>query len=267
MPVKVARYSLGGDVGFGIVEELGEDGEPTPDTYLTALRSHPFGEIEPVGRRIPYADVRIVAPVLPSKVVAVGRNYADHAAEFGNEVPGDPMLFLKPSTSVCGPGDPIAIPEGIGRVDHEAEVALVVGRLATQVPAARAAEVILGITVANDVSARDLQKRDGQWGRAKGFDTFCPLGPWIETDIDLGRTDVRVTCTVGEVVRQDGSTADLVHGVAKLVEFVSSVMTLLPGDVILTGTPAGVGPIAPGDVVTCAVEGVGRLSNPVVTRA
>ncbi len=266
--VKIARFSRDGTVGFGVVEELDAHGEPTSDTYLAALDGHPFGPLTPSGIRHPYADVRLLAPVLPSKVVAIGRNYADHAAEFGNEVPAEPMMFLKPSTSVCGPGDPIVLPPQSEQVDHEAELAVVIGRLCSQVPAARAADVILGYTVADDVSARDLQRRDGQWGRAKGFDTFCPVGPWVETDLDLTGpgVDMRVTCTVNGELRQDAGTADLVHGVAALVEFVSSVMTLLPGDLILTGTPAGVGPIRPGDEVTCAVEGVGRLTNPVTSR-
>jgi 2-keto-4-pentenoate hydratase/2-oxohepta-3-ene-1,7-dioic acid hydratase in catechol pathway len=178
------------------------------------------------------------------------------------------MVFLKPSTSVCGPGDPILLPRQSEHVDHEAELAVVVGRLGTDVPAARARDAILGYTVANDVSARDLQRRDGQWGRAKGFDSFCPVGPWIETDLDLtaAGSDAEVTCTVNGAVRQQGHTRDLIHGIADLVEFLSSVMTLLPGDLILTGTPAGVGPIAAGDEVTCAVSGVGRLTNPVLAR-
>ena len=266
--MKIARYSLGGQVGFGIVEALGEDGAPTADTYLAAIDGHPFGALTPTGIRHPYADVRLLAPVLPSKVVAIGRNYADHAAEMGGAVPTEPMFFLKPSTSVVGPGDAITLPRQSRKVDHEVELAVVIGRLCTDVPAARARDAILGYTVANDVSARDLQASDGQWGRAKGFDTFCPVGPWIETDLDftVASLDAAVTCTVNGEPRQDGRTSDLVHGVAALVEFVSSVMTLLPGDLILTGTPAGVGPIVAGDEVVCAVAGVGRLVNRVVDR-
>lgn len=266
--MRIARYSVDGTVGFGVVEELDEHGEPNGDTYVAALDGHPFGPLTPTGIRHRFADVRLLAPVLPSKVVAIGRNYADHAAEFGNDVPAEPMVFLKPSTSVCGPGDPIVLPPQSEHVDHEAELAVVIGRLCSQVSAAHAAEVILGYTVANDVSARDLQRRDGQWGRAKGFDTFCPVGPWVETDLDLTDpgTDLRVSCTVNGELRQDAPTSQLVHGVGALVEFVSSVMTLLPGDLILTGTPAGVGPIRPGDEVTCAVSRVGRLTNPVTSR-
>jgi 2-keto-4-pentenoate hydratase/2-oxohepta-3-ene-1,7-dioic acid hydratase in catechol pathway len=266
--VKIARYSRGGQVGFAVVEELGADGEPTPETYLAALESHPFGPLTPTGIRHAYADVRLLSPVLPSKVVAVARNYADHAAEMGGQVADEPVLFLKPSTSVIGPGDPIMLPRQSEHVDHEAEVGVVIGRLCTEVPAARARDAILGYTVANDVSARDLQRRDGQFGRAKGFDTFCPVGPWIETDLDL--TDPAVTagvhCAVNGEVRQDGDTGQLVHGIAELVAYVSAIMTLLPGDLILTGTPAGVGPIVAGDEVVCTVDGVGRLANPVADR-
>ena len=174
------------------------------------------------------------------------------------------MIFLKPNTSIVGPGEPIALPWQTEHVDHEAELAVVIGRLVRDVPEERAEEVILGYTIANDVSARDLQKADGQWGRAKGFDTFCPLGPWIETDLDT--ESARITCTVNGHLRQDASTGDLVFDVPRLVSFISSVMTLLPGDVILTGTPAGVGPIVAGDSVTVAIAGIGELTNPVVDR-
>lgn len=266
--MKIARYTVGGSVGFGVVEELGADGEPTADTYLAALDGHPFGPLTATGIRHPYADVRLLAPVLPSKIIAIGKNYADHAAEMGGEVPPQPIVFLKPSTSVIGPADRIARPRQSRQVEHEAEVAVVIGRLATDVPAARAKDVILGYTVANDVTARDLQRTDGQWGRAKGFDTFCPVGPWVETDLDLTAPDasVEVTCAVNGQVRQRGQTRELVFDVAWLVEYLSSVMTLLPGDLILTGTPAGVGPLVAGDTVTCAVEGIGRLTNGVVER-
>ncbi len=266
--MKIARYTVGGQVGYGVVEELGPDGEPTDQTYLAALASHPFGELATTGIRHPYADVRLLAPVLPSKIIAIGKNYADHAAEMGGEVPAQPIVFLKPSTAVVGPRDRIARPRQSSRVEHEAELAVVIGALATDVPAERAGSVILGATVANDVTARDLQRSDGQWGRAKGFDTFCPVGPWVETGLDLAdpATDLEVTCTVNGEVRQSGRTSDLTFGVAWLVEYLSSVMTLLPGDLILTGTPAGVGPLVAGDTVSCAVEGVGRLTNGVVDR-
>jgi 2-keto-4-pentenoate hydratase/2-oxohepta-3-ene-1,7-dioic acid hydratase in catechol pathway len=174
------------------------------------------------------------------------------------------MIFLKPSTSVIGPGEPITLPWQSERVDHEAELAVVIGRLCRDVPEERVDEVILGYTCANDVTARDLQKSDGQWGRAKGFDTFCPLGPWIETEVDLD--DARVVCRVDGDIRQDGSTGQMVRGVRELVAWISSVMTLIPGDVILTGTPAGIGPIVAGETVEIEIEGIGRLSNPVVDR-
>lgn len=266
--MKIARYILGSDVGFGVVEQFDEQDRPTADTYLVALDAHPFGPLTPTGIRHQFADVRLLAPVLPSKIVAIGRNYADHAAEMGGEVPAEPVIFLKPSTSVIGPGDAITLPRQSSHVDHEAELAVVIGRLCSDVPAERAKDVILGYTVANDVSARDLQKQDGQWARAKGFDTFCPIGPWIETDLDFTDRSLSksVTCTVNGATRQEGRTTDLVRGVAELVAFVSSVMTLLPGDLILTGTPAGVGPLVAGDEVTVAVSGVGRLTNRVTNR-
>lgn len=266
--VKIARYAMGNDVGFGVVEQLDERDQPTAETYLVALDGHPFGPLAPTGIRHDLSAIRLLAPVLPSKVVAIGKNYADHAAEMGGQVPAEPVMFLKPSTSVVGPGDAITLPRQSAHVDHEVELAVVIGRLCSEVPAERAKDVILGYTVANDVSARDLQARDGQWTRAKGFDTFCPIGPWIETELDftdpaLARS---ISCSVNGDSRQDGSTADLVRGVSELVAFVSSVMTLLPGDLILTGTPAGVGPLVVGDEVTVAVSGVGRFTNRVTAR-
>jgi 2-keto-4-pentenoate hydratase/2-oxohepta-3-ene-1,7-dioic acid hydratase in catechol pathway len=226
---------------------------------------HPFGSFEAPGPRIPYADVRLLAPVLPSKIIAVGRNYAAHAAEMGNDMPTEPMIFLKPSTSVIGPGDRIALPEQSEHVEHEAELAVVISRLCSEVPLKRVHEVILGYTCANDVSARDLQKSDGQWGRAKGFDTFCPLGPWIETDVDPD--DLAISCRVNGEVRQDSRTSLLVRGVEELVAWISNVMTLLPGDVILTGTPAGVSPIVEGDSVSVSISSIGTLTNRVTLRA
>jgi 2-keto-4-pentenoate hydratase/2-oxohepta-3-ene-1,7-dioic acid hydratase in catechol pathway len=209
--------------------------------------------------------VRLLAPVLPSKVVAVGRNYADHAREMGSEPSAEPVLFLKPSTAVVGHGDPIAYPVKLTqRVDYEGELAVIIGRLCREVPAAQAAEVIFGYTCANDVTARDLQARDGQWTRAKGFDTFCPLGPWIETDADPA--DLGLTTVVNGEVRQQARTSQLLYDVPALVEYVSTVMTLLPGDVLLTGTPAGVGPLEDGDEVSVTIENIGSLRNTVVNR-
>jgi len=202
--------------------------------------------------------------VLPSKIIAVARNYAAHAAEMGTDVPSEPMIFLKPSTSVVGPGDRIDLPPQSEQVEHEAELAIVIGRMCREVPLRRVPEVILGYTCANDVSARDLQRLDGQWGRAKGFDTFCPLGPWIVTDIDP--SDLAVTCTVGGEVRQSGRTSQMVRTVPELVSWISNVMTLLPGDIILTGTPAGVGPIVEGDSVSVSIGSIGTLTNRVALR-
>jgi 2-keto-4-pentenoate hydratase/2-oxohepta-3-ene-1,7-dioic acid hydratase in catechol pathway len=252
--VRICRVAVGDELHYGVIE-----GEA-----VALLSSHPFGPFEPDGRVLPLADVRLVAPVLPSKVIAVGKNYADHAREMGGEVPAAPMIFLKPSTSVIGPGDPIALPWQSEQVEHEAELAVVIGRLCRDVPEERVAEVVLGYTCANDVTARDLQRTDGQWGRAKGFDTFCPIGPWIETSVDLDDADI--TCLVNGDLRQSGTTGDMVRDVVELVSWISSVMTLLPGDVILTGTPAGVGPIAAGDTVSVSIDGIGTLTNPVIDR-
>ncbi|ASR34663.1 2-hydroxyhepta-2,4-diene-1,7-dioate isomerase [Prauserella marina] len=231
------------------------------DAVVLEIADHPFGNPTFTGRRWPLADVRVLAPILPSKVVAVGRNYAAHAQEFGNEVPKEPMIFLKPSTSVIGPNVAIKRPRASSQVDFEGELAVVIGQPVRNVPAARAGAAILGYTVGNDVSARDLQRSDGQWGRAKGFDTFCPLGPWIETSLDA--SDLALRSEVDGEVKQDARTSALVHKIPELVEFVSGVMTLLPGDVILTGTPEGVGPVENGQQVSITIEGIGTLTNPV----
>jgi 2-keto-4-pentenoate hydratase/2-oxohepta-3-ene-1,7-dioic acid hydratase in catechol pathway len=259
--VRIARYSFGEDVSFGVV-----DGDPAQPASLTVtpIDGHPFGPFQLAGSPLPLQDVRLLAPVLPSKVVAIGKNYAEHAAEMGGEVPDVPIVFLKPSTSVVGPHDPIAYPEVSREVHHEAELAVVIGRLCRQVPVERAAEVVLGYTCADDLTARDLQRAESQWGRAKGFDTFCPLGPWVDTTVDP--SDLRVTCTVNGETRQDGRTSQMVRSVAELIAFVTEAMTLLPGDVILTGTPAGVGPVEVGDEVAVTIEGLGTLSNRVVQR-
>ena len=251
-------------VGFGVVDGTGPDGQVSAETTVTPIVGHPFGALEVAGPPVPFADVRLLAPVLPSKIIAVGRNYAEHAAELGNDVPNEPMIFLKPSTSVVGPGDRIDLPQQSEQVEHEAELAVVIGRLCSEVPVHRVRDVVLGYTCANDVTARDLQKIDGQWGRAKGFDTFCPLGPWIVTDIDI--SDVPVRCTVSGDLRQDGRTSQLVRSVPALVAWISNVMTLLPGDVILTGTPAGVGPLVEGDSVSVSISSIGTLTNRVVLR-
>jgi 2-keto-4-pentenoate hydratase/2-oxohepta-3-ene-1,7-dioic acid hydratase in catechol pathway len=263
--MRIARFVHPGSatsdsaVAWGVVE--GAPGAEVAALTVAAIDGHPFGPISFTGDRWALPDVRLLAPILPSKVVAVGRNYAAHAAEMGGAVPETPIIFLKPSTSVIGAGDTIRLPRDSARVDHEAELAVVIGRPARNVDAAMALSHVLGYTVANDVTARDQQHADGQFTRAKGHDSFCPLGPWIETGLDPA--DLRVTATVDGELRQDARTSDMVHGVAALIAFMSGVMTLLPGDVILTGTPAGVGPITDGSTVTVAAEGIGELSNPV----
>ena len=273
--MRIARFAHGSEVGYGIVEDIQPDGAtaggvPDPDALVVAeLLGHPFGiGDEPVrltGSRYPLADVRLLAPVLPSKVIAIGKNYADHVREMGGEPPPEPVIFLKPSTAVIGLRDPIVYPAELSeRVDFEGELAVVIGRLCRQVPAARVPEVIFGYTCANDVTARDLQARDGQWARAKGFDTFCPLGPWIQTDIDPG--DLELTTVVNGEIRQNARTSQLMHDVTALITYVSAVMTLLPGDVLLTGTPAGVGPLKEGDEVSVSIENIGTLTNGVINR-
>jgi 2-keto-4-pentenoate hydratase/2-oxohepta-3-ene-1,7-dioic acid hydratase in catechol pathway len=263
--VRIARFAKGDGVAYGVVE--GDEGQPQ---IIAELYGHPFG-VDPAGVRVtgnryPLAEVRLLAPVLPSKVVAVGKNYAEHAREMGDAAPPkEPILFLKPSTSVTGPGDRIAYPVKLtDHVDYEGELAVIIGRLCRDVPKERAKDVIFGYTCANDVTARDLQSRDGQWTRAKGFDTFCPLGPWMETGIDPA--DLGITTTVNGNVKQHSRTAELLWDVPSLVEYVSSVMTLLPGDVLLTGTPEGVGPLTVGDEVSVTIESVGTLTNRVVIR-
>lgn len=228
------------------------------------LRGHPYGELDLSGIVVELDKVKLLSPVLPSKVVCVGKNYADHAAEMGGEVPAEPVIFIKPSTTVIGDEAAIVLPPQSNNVHHEVELAIVISHLCKDVAIERASEVILGYTIANDVTARDLQNSDGQWTRAKSFDTFCPLGPWIETEIDPSNLDL--SCEVNDEVRQSGNTRDLVRSAHEMVAFISSVMTLLPGDVILTGTPAGVGPIVAGDLVTATIEGIGTLSNSVVAR-
>jgi 2-keto-4-pentenoate hydratase/2-oxohepta-3-ene-1,7-dioic acid hydratase in catechol pathway len=257
---RVAGGSGGQDYRYGVVE-----GPPGEEVVAIVEGDPLYRGIVFTGERIPLAGVRLVAPVLPrSKIVGIGRNYAEHAAELGNAAPDQPLLFLKPNTTVIGPLEGIVYPRQSAEVDYEGELAVVIGRLCREVPRDGVAAVVFGYTCGNDVTARDLQRADGQWTRAKGFDTFCPLGPWIETVLDPA--DVAITTTVNGDVRQSGRTSLMVHDVPAIVSYVSGVMTLLPGDVILTGTPAGVGPLAVGDQVTVAVEGVGALTNRVVAR-
>ena len=263
--MRIARFSAGEDPLFGVVTgELDEFGQPAEDSVVVELVGDPlYAGIQPTQTEHRLADVRLLAPVIPrSKVVAIGKNYAAHAAEMDSELPEEPLMFLKPNTAVVGPGDQIFYPPQSERVDYEGELAVVIGRICRDVPAEQATDVILGYTIANDVTARDLQKKDGQWSRAKGFDSFCPLGPWIETELDPG--DLAVECRVNGGLRQQGRTSDMLHSVAELVSYASAVMTLLPGDILLTGTPAGVGPIVDGDTVEVRIEGIGTLRNPVV---
>ena len=251
--MKIVRVRTEGDeIAYGVAEPDG----------IAIYRGTPFVAWEPTDTLIPFEEAHLLSPVFPTKVVCVGRNYAEHAQEFGNELPDEPVIFIKPSTSVIGPGAPIVLPPEATEVHHEAELAVVVSRVSHRVAAEDAAAHILGYTAGNDVSARDLQKKDGQWTRAKGFDSFCPLGPAIETELDPA--GLRISCEVNGELRQEASTDDMVFGVAEVFAFVSRVMTLLPGDVILTGTPSGVGPIRPGDRVEVSIERVGTLANPVI---
>ena len=248
-PDGVAFVSIEGDPDSEIVREIAE---------------HPFGTPTFTGRSWPLADVRLLAPILASKVVCMGKNYAAHIEEMGGEAPEDPVIFLKPNTAIIGPGVPIQLPANASPVHHEGELAAVIGRPCKDVPAARAAENILGYTIANDVSARDQQKADGQWMRAKGHDTFCPVGPWIVTDLDP--SDLEIRTEVNGQVRQLSRTSMMIHDIGAIIEWISAVMTLLPGDLILTGTPEGVGPIEHGDTVSVSVEGIGTLTNPVIRK-
>jgi len=245
------------------------DGEPVFGTVegdeVAVIEPHPFAPYRQTGRRVPLEGLRLLAPVIPSKIVAVGKNYAEHAAELGTEVPSEPLLFLKPSTAVIGPGEPIRLPTDLSdEISYEGEIAVVIGALISRVTPEVAEKAILGVTCANDVTLRDVQRRESQWARAKGFDGSCPLGPAIATGLDLG--DLRVRTFVDGELRQDGSSAQMVVGIAEIVAEISRSMTLLPGDVVLTGTPAGVGALRPGQRVRVEIDGVGALDNPVVDR-
>jgi 2-keto-4-pentenoate hydratase/2-oxohepta-3-ene-1,7-dioic acid hydratase in catechol pathway len=238
------------------------------DGQVAQIEGHPFGQISFTGQRFAAADVRLLSPILPSKVVGIGKNYADHVQEMNTgDAPKEPLIFLKPSTSVIGPGDAIRVPAGSTNVHHEVELAVVIGaRGARQVSPEQAMASVFGYTIGNDVTERDMQRSDGQWTRAKGFDSFCPLGPWIETDLaGLGKdpADLEITCSVDGELRQSGRTSQLLFGLPTLISHISRVMTLLPGDVVLTGTPSGVGPIRPGQRVECTIEGLGTLTSTV----
>ncbi|QZY28196.1 fumarylacetoacetate hydrolase family protein [Nocardioides coralli] len=268
--MRIARFTTGEDPQFGVVTgELDEHGELPDDAIVVTLAGDPmYVGVKATQEEHRLGDVRLLAPVLPrSKVVGIGRNYAAHAAELDHEVPDEPLLFLKPNTSVIGPGESIRYPKQTEDLQFEGELAVVIGRICRDVPAASATDVIYGYTIGNDVTARDLQRSDVQFTRSKGFDTFCPLGPWIETDLDPQHfaDGVSLRTWLEGDLKQDGNTRDLVFDIPTLVAHVSSVMTLLPGDVILTGTPAGVGPMEVGDEVEISIAGLGTLTNKVTS--
>jgi len=252
--MKVLRYEDSGRIAYGVLNE--GDGE------IRETGGPPFQGVRFTGSRCRLSEVRLLAPVIPSKIVAVGLNYKDHAREMGKKIPEEPLIFLKAPSALNHPGGDVVYPRASQRVDHEAELAVVIGKTAKDVREREAPSVILGYTCINDVTARDLQAKDGLYARAKGFDTFAPLGPWIETEIDP--TALRVRCLVNGEARQDGNTREMGASVYRLVEFVSHIMTLFPGDVIATGTPPGVGSVKAGDIMTVEVEGIGALTNRVV---
>jgi 2-keto-4-pentenoate hydratase/2-oxohepta-3-ene-1,7-dioic acid hydratase in catechol pathway len=245
--MKFARFLQGPRIAYGIVE--GDE--------IAEISTTPFLPHEPTGTRHALADIRLLAPSLPSKIVAIGVNYKDHAAEMGRELPETPMFFYKPSTAVIGPRERIVRPPGCESLHYEGEMAVVIGSVAKAVKADRWSEVVLGYTCAIDATARDFQMADLQWGRAKGFDTSAPLGPWIDTDVDP--SDLRIQTRINGATRQDSTTQQLVFGVGELIEFVTSFVTLLPGDVMMTGTPSGIGELKEGDRVEVEIEGIGTL--------
>ncbi|HZK35537.1 MAG TPA: fumarylacetoacetate hydrolase family protein [Aeromicrobium sp.] len=258
--MRIARFTTDEDPRYGLI------GEDNGKEMIAVMSGDPlYAGIQLTGEKVPLDDARLLAPVIPrSKVVGVGKNYHAHAQEMGGDVPKEPLIFLKPNTSVIGPGEPIFYPTQSSNVHFEGELAVVIGRICRDISAADASKVILGYTIGNDVTARDLQASDGQWARAKGFDTFCPLGPWIETNFDP--SDVAISTKLGDELKQGARTSGMVFKVPQIVEYVSSFMTLLPGDVILTGTPDGVGPMQVGDEVSVTIEGIGTLTNKVVSR-
>ena len=251
--MRIVRYRGTDGPAWGVVRD---------DDLVRAANGEPFDGLAPGDEVGTLADLQLLAPATPSKVICVGRNYREHAAEFDNPVPEEPLLFMKPPSSIIGPDAEIHYPALSKRVDPEAELVLVIGREAHRVAAHAATDVIGGYTCGNDVTARDIQKSDGQWTRGKGFDTFCPIGPWIETELDP--SDLRVTCTVDGEPRQDGRTSELLFPIPYLIEYISRFTRLLPGDLIMTGTPEGVAPMEIGSTVTVSVEGIGSLTNQLV---
>jgi 2-keto-4-pentenoate hydratase/2-oxohepta-3-ene-1,7-dioic acid hydratase in catechol pathway len=250
--VKVARFSNGADPRFGIVD----------GPELVVLKGHPLvAGYQTTGERIPLKEVKLLAPTIPSKIVCIGKNFADHAAEIGEEVTAEPLIFFKPSSSIIGHGDAIVIPPQSKQVELEAELCLVIGKLAKNVSEEKALEYLWGVTIANDVTARDLQFGDGQWARSKGFDSFCPLGPWVETEFSPDGQVIE--SRINGEVRQNVAITEMVHNIPSIISYVSKNMSLLPGDIILTGSPAGISVINSGDLIECEIEGIGILSNPV----
>lgn len=266
--MRIARFAKDGmEPTYGIIE-LAVDGGEHPDTIAT-LTADPLAGV-PVnytGERFHLDEVRLLSPVIPrSKIIGIGKNYADHAKEMGGEVPEQLLAFFKPNTCVIGPGEPIVRPAGCEELSYEGELAIIIGRFCKEVPAERVADVIFGYTIANDVTARDWQRSDGQWWRAKGSDTFLPLGPWINTHLSIEEaSQLGIETTVGDEVRQDGNTRDMMRGITELIVELTKSLTLLPGDIILTGTPAGVGTMADGDEVSVAIDGLGTLTNRVIS--
>ena len=250
--MKIVRIACRGTEEWGVIQ----------GARVCLLAEPPYRRIRFSGRTVPLSRARLGVPTVPTKIILVGLNYRDHARELSMRVPREPVIFLKPLTALIAHRQAIVCPAAAGRVDFEAELAVVMRRRARAVPAAQAARYILGYTCLNDVTARTLQKKDGQWTRAKSFDTFCPVGPWVETDCDPRQC--RVESFVNGRRRQSSSPREFIFSIGRIVAFVSSVMTLLPGDIISTGTPPGVGRLRPGDTVDVAINGVGRLSNPVV---
>ncbi|HEX6222717.1 MAG TPA: fumarylacetoacetate hydrolase family protein [Acidimicrobiia bacterium] len=251
--MKIVRIKSGDDIAYGVADAEG----------VLIYKGSPFVAWEPTENVVPWPSVTLLSPVIPTKVMCVGKNYEDHAAELDSDVPDEPLIFMKPATSVIGNNANVVYPWLSKEVHHEAELAVVISKPARNVKAEDASQYIFGYTAANDVTARDLQNKDGQWTRAKGFDTFCPLGPAIETELDpLER--LAVICKVNGEVRQAGFTSDMVFGVAEILEYITAFSTLLPSDVILMGTPSGVGKVEPGDLMEVEVDGIGTLTNRVV---
>ena len=258
--MRIVRFTPNESVGIGTDPHFGVLNE---QDLILVLKGDPiYSGIVPTETKVELTQVKLLTPVIPrSKVVCIGKNYADHAAEMNSAVPDEPIIFLKPNTSVIGPNDTIQWPRISDRIDFEGELAIVIGRICKDVPIERFGDVIFGYTIANDVTARDLQSKDGQWTRAKGFDTFCPLGPWIETDFVVGNQII--STTVDGETKQSEPLRSMIFKIPELIAFVTQVMTLLPGDVILTGTPAGIGPMAAGSTVAVSIEGIGTLTNKV----